>query len=107
MNFNDLLKFRPNCKTLNKGAFVAGNDAGLIYGTYPKMGDHWVPNDYLSDDLNLPRNMLENGTAVQFNHRLFAHLLVAGVTSAWFMSRKGNQKLTPTLADDLCLDHMC
>jgi len=85
------------------GAFVAGNDAGLIYGTYPKMGDHWVPNDYLSDDLNLPRNMLENGTAVQFNHRLFAHLLVAGVTSAWFMSRKAGITGRPKKAIDLCL----
>eukprot|EP00392_Amoebophrya_sp_AT5.2_P010487 g10549.t1 len=29
--------------TIVSGAFVAGNDAGLDYNTWPKMLDHWVP----------------------------------------------------------------
>jgi len=30
------------------GAFVAGNDAGLIYNTYPLMGDRFFPSDYFN-----------------------------------------------------------
>jgi len=71
------------------GAFVAGNDAGMVYGTYPKMGNDWIPSDYWDQQLSKVRNMFENSTAVQFNHRTFAHLLILGVTSCWFMGRKG------------------
>lgn len=72
------------------GAFVAGNDAGMVYGTYPKMGNDWIPSDYWDQQLSKFRNMFENSTAVQFNHRTFAHLLILGVTSCWFMGRKGS-----------------
>jgi len=70
------------------GAFVAGNDAGMVYGTYPKMGNDWIPSDYWDQQLTKVRNMFENSTAVQFNHRTVAHLLILGVTSCWFMGRK-------------------
>ena len=30
--------------TIISGAFVAGNDAGLDYNTWPKMLDDWVPD---------------------------------------------------------------
>ena len=71
------------------GAFVAGNDAGLIYGTYPMMADKWIPSDYWDEKLPFVRNMVENSAAVQFNHRLVAHILVAGFISMWFLTRKG------------------
>lgn len=29
--------------TAASGAFVAGNDAGHAFNTFPKMGDHWIP----------------------------------------------------------------
>ena len=29
--------------TILSGAFVAGNDAGRAYNTFPKMGDDWIP----------------------------------------------------------------
>ena len=29
------------------GAFVAGLDAGLIYNSFPKMGDHWCAEIHL------------------------------------------------------------
>ena len=51
------------------GAFVAGNDAGLIYNTYPMMADRWFPSDYFHPYMNPIQNLFENGTAVQFNHR--------------------------------------
>ena len=27
------------------GAFVAGLDAGLVYNSFPKMADRWIPSD--------------------------------------------------------------
>jgi cytochrome c oxidase assembly protein subunit 15 len=60
------------------GAFVAGLDAGLIYDTFPKMGERWVPpaEEIWTVDFVQPgdngrwRNIFENPTTVQFNHRI-------------------------------------
>lgn len=68
--------------TAMSGAFVAGLDAGLIYNTFPKMGDNWLPSKQelldpiysrLSDQSDLLwRNMLENQATVQLEHRILA-----------------------------------
>lgn len=63
--------------TAISGAFVAGLDAGLIYNEFPKMGEGYIPGDFwaLSEGVNgitpIPwyLNLLENPSAVQFNHR--------------------------------------
>lgn len=34
--------------TVVSGAYVAGNDAGRAYNTFPKMGDDWIPEGILS-----------------------------------------------------------
>lgn len=49
------------------GAFVAGNDAGHAYNTFPLMNGHWIPEDYVT----LPgwRNAFESTGAVQLHHR--------------------------------------
>ena len=54
------------------GAFVAGMDAGLVYNSWPKMADRWIPDDLLALSPKW-RNMFENATTVQFNHR---HLVI-------------------------------
>lgn len=51
------------------GAFVAGLDAGLVYNSYPKMGDKWIPDDILAFSPKL-KNFTENPTTVQFDHRI-------------------------------------
>ncbi|MEO1264121.1 MAG: COX15/CtaA family protein [Pseudomonadota bacterium] len=57
------------------GAFVAGTKAGLTYNTWPLMdgdlvpGGLWVLEPWW-------RNVTENITAIQFNHRVSAYLLV-------------------------------
>lgn len=51
------------------GAFVAGLDAGLVYNSFPKMGERWVPDDLLAFSPVL-RNIFENPTTVQFDHRI-------------------------------------
>ncbi|KAI3635043.1 hypothetical protein MIR68_006609 [Amoeboaphelidium protococcarum] len=58
--------------TALSGAFVAGLDAGLIYNTFPKMGTDWVPSDIVDKKRSVIRNLFENPTTVQFNHRLLA-----------------------------------
>ncbi|XBW36155.1 hypothetical protein QEN19_001735 [Hanseniaspora menglaensis] len=70
--------------TAMSGGMVAGLDAGLIYNTFPKMGETWFPssgelfnNHYLhtQDDAKTDlvwRNMLENPTTVQLIHRCMA-----------------------------------
>lgn len=51
------------------GAFVAGLDAGLVYNSFPKMADRWIPSDILAFSPVI-RNFTENPTTVQFDHRV-------------------------------------
>lgn len=51
------------------GALVAGLDAGLVYNTFPKMADRWLPSDLLAYSPTLS-NFTENPTTVQFDHRI-------------------------------------
>ena len=51
------------------GAFVAGLDAGLVYNSFPKMGERWLPDDLLAFSPTL-KNFFENPTTVQFDHRI-------------------------------------
>lgn len=55
------------------GAFVAGNDAGRAYNTFPKMGDDWIPEEMRQASLQpFYRNLFENTAIVQFDHRVLA-----------------------------------
>nr|CAG4636114.1 EOG090X04TT [Eubosmina coregoni]SVE69750.1 EOG090X04TT [Eubosmina coregoni] len=73
--------------TALSGAFVAGLDAGLVYNSYPLMGNRVVPEDLLAFKPVI-RNFTENPTTVQFDHRTLAHLTVFLLSSVWFMSRR-------------------
>jgi len=65
--------------TIFSGALVAGRDAGLIYNSWPKMGDVWVPDEIL--ELSPAwRNFFENDTTIQFNHRNLGLLTLASAT---------------------------
>jgi heme a synthase len=55
--------------TALSGAFVAGLDAGLVYNSFPKMADKWIPDDVLAYSPAI-RNITENPTTVQFDHRI-------------------------------------
>ena len=57
--------------TIVAGGFVAGLHAGLIYNSFPFMGDGLAPPDYAAMHPFL-RNLTENVAAVQFDHRLLA-----------------------------------
>jgi cytochrome c oxidase assembly protein subunit 15 len=56
------------------GALVAGNDAGLVYNTWPSMNGTFVPPDIFALE-PLWRNFFENHATVQFVHRLGAYTL--------------------------------
>ncbi|XP_030560756.1 cytochrome c oxidase assembly protein COX15 homolog [Drosophila novamexicana] len=73
--------------TAISGAFVAGLDAGLVYNSFPKMGDTWIPNDLLQFK-PIHKNITENPTTVQFNHRILGITTVSFITALWLMSRK-------------------
>jgi len=68
------------CLTLVAGAFVAGLDAGLIYNTFPQMGEGLVPPDLWDREVGL-LNLFENRVTVQFVHRVLA---IATLLAAFF-----------------------
>lgn len=69
--------------TIIWGAFVAGLDAGLIYNSFPYMGDGLVPAEMWTQTPGWI-NLFENHASVQFMHRLLGIATGAAVCSyAW------------------------
>ena len=75
--------------TVFSGGMVAGLDAGLIYNTFPLMGDKFIPSDIL--DLK-PKyiNFFENPVTVQFDHRILGLTTFALIILIWFYARLMN-----------------
>ncbi|XP_031114760.1 cytochrome c oxidase assembly protein COX15-like [Ipomoea triloba] len=73
--------------TAISGAFVAGNDAGHAFNTFPKMGDTWIPDDVFSMK-PLIRNFFENTATVQLDHRILATATLASISGLWWATRK-------------------
>ena len=57
------------------GAFVSGLDAGKIYQTWPIMGNSFIPNDLMLDNLK-EFFELDNRSLVQFYHRKLAYIII-------------------------------
>ena len=72
--------------TALSGALVAGLDAGLVYNSFPKMADKWIPEDML---VMKPRvkNIFENPTTTQFNHRILGTTVLGMVAFVWSVAR--------------------
>lgn len=73
--------------TAVSGAFVAGLDAGLVYNSFPKFADRWIPSDIWALTPGV-KNITENPTTVQFNHRILGTSTLAIITGMWMLSRK-------------------
>lgn len=83
--------------TAMSGGLVAGLDAGLIYNQFPKMGTGFVPPtkemfdpfySHTGDQSDLWwRNMLENPTTVQFDHRVLATTTFSLIVALFAYSR--------------------
>ena len=70
------------------GGLVAGLDAGFAYNTFPLMEGRWVPAEILGLS-PLWLNPFENIATVQFQHRVLAILLLAGVLGYWAAAMAG------------------
>jgi len=87
--------------TVLAGALVAGLDAGLIYNEWPTMAGGIHPpkaelfNKFYcrkEDGSDLFwRNMLENPSTVQLNHRTLAYATFISIVSLWGYSRFGSK----------------
>lgn len=71
------------------GAFVAGHKAGLIYNTFPLMGDTLIPREFL---MTSPwwEDFFENPVSVQFLHRLCAIVTILFCSGLWSYHRTFN-----------------
>ncbi len=71
--------------TILSGGFVAGLKAGLIYNTFPMMGEYWVPPEIFSL-APFYLNFFENLVTVQFDHRVLAITSGSLLFVYWFRS---------------------
>lgn len=77
--------------TVLSGAFVAGNDAGNAYNTFPLMDDKWVPpSEFLWELSPTWRNFFESTALVQFDHRVLAMSTLAAIASTLGFARFGS-----------------
>mmetsp|Transcript_17015 Transcript_17015/g.22064 ORF Transcript_17015/g.22064 Transcript_17015/m.22064 type:complete len:412 (-) Transcript_17015:59-1294(-) len=85
--------------TAISGAFVAGNDAGNAYNTFPLMADQWIPWDDMIDESIQPlyRNIFENTATVQWDHRALAITTASSILglSTMALSKNFSHLLTP------------
>ncbi len=59
------------------GAFVAGLKAGMVYNTFPKMGDEWMAASVgMAWENDGWKSLVENLASIQFVHRSLAWMLV-------------------------------
>lgn len=76
------------------GALVAGLRAGLVYNTWPQIGDALIPEaERLWFETPWWRNLFENSLTVQFNHRMVAYALL--VFAIWHAIGAGRGGLEP------------
>lgn len=98
--------------TAMSGGLVAGLDAGLIYNDFPKMGTGYKPPNselfnpfYARDKENLGdlwwRNMLENPSTVQFQHRCLAITTFTGIITFWLWARFGRVRINSLLEESV------
>ncbi len=72
--------------TIISGGFVAGLKAGKIYNTFPKMGEYWIPPDFLALEPAW-RNFFDNMATVQFDHRVLAITTFVLIVTYWMKLR--------------------
>lgn len=72
--------------TVLSGAFVAGNDAGRAFNSWPMMGDEWIPSEILELQ-PVWRNFFENTATVQFDHRMLAYGALGGIWSMFAVAK--------------------
>jgi cytochrome c oxidase assembly protein subunit 15 len=85
------------------GGLVAGTRAGFAYNTFPLMSGHWAPPGLFALE-PWYLNFVSNVATVQFDHRMFAWLLVLLTPLLWWRARTApSASLHARLAADLLL----
>jgi cytochrome c oxidase assembly protein subunit 15 len=69
------------------GAFVAGLRAGLVYPTFPKMGDNWIA-EQVFELTPVWTNFINGLAGVQFIHRYVAYVVVILIITIWWKALK-------------------
>jgi cytochrome c oxidase assembly protein subunit 15 len=106
--------------TAVSGAFVAGNDAGRAYNTFPRMleaiprpdgldpsiphdSGPWFPSKDVLLEMNpLYRNFFENTATVQLNHRTLATVTLTSIWASYVPLRFGGKgAVIPAPASDV------
>ncbi|KAL9642310.1 hypothetical protein ABK040_007308 [Willaertia magna] len=82
--------------TAASGAFVAGMDAGLVYNEFPLMGGKIVPSDVMALD-PWYKNIFENATTVQFQHRWLATFTATLITVFGLLLMRKKKAMDPTI----------
>ena len=77
--------------TVFSGGMVAGLDAGLVYNTFPLMGDTFIPNDFWDLDPKI-KNFFENPATVQFDHRILGITTFSTIFFMWLYTKKKKYK---------------
>ncbi len=57
------------------GGLVAGLDAGLVYNSFPLMGNNFIPEEVMSENFNI--QSFNDPAIVQFFHRMGAYIVCA------------------------------
>lgn len=92
------------------GAFVAGLHAGLVYNTWPKMGDEWIAESVgyalMKDGWS---SWFNNLASVQFVHRMLAIVLIVSISVMWFVRNCAQLNLTSSQKEALnwCMFFTC
>ncbi len=73
--------------TVFSGGMVAGLDAGLVYNTFPLMGETFIPSDFWNLDPKF-KNFFENPAAVQFDHRILGITKFFTIFLMWIFTKK-------------------
>jgi len=90
------------------GAFVAGLDAGQIYNTWPKMGEHWIaPGTFSGRPWHVSLYDQRHLVTIQFMHRMIAVVLVIFAGALWFRSRKETSSPAQKQGIQLMLGMIC
>ena len=79
--------------TIFSGGMVAGLDAGLVYNTFPLMGDVFIPLDIWELKPKFI-NFFENPVTVQFEHRILGIITFTLILLIWFYARIKNLPLS-------------
>ena len=78
--------------TIVSGAYVAGNDAGRAYNTFPFDGTPWMNGEWVPSGIlemqPVWRNFFENTATVQFDHRVLALTTLSSVAGLYAAARR-------------------